>query len=333
MDRTGRQAESLFPSQSSVLDESLLLEWAISVYPIESEASCRFLTRGDADIYRVKASEANYYHKVYRPPDDLHRAESEARFVCRLGEAGVPVVRAVPRKDGAYASQVLAGEGRRPILLFEEAPRPLPKEPGTERMEALGRAVARLHELADTDDATYELPALDLETFEKELAPHIRRFTNEEGSSFVDAAIEWIRPQLSAIPRVPPGWGICHADLVLSNVREGTEGVTLFDFGSLARTYRGFDLAVIFWSLGRRHPEHRQAYWEAILTGYASIRPLPDRLEQRLPVFLTLRELTFLGGNAATLPLRLGTEPFESSFIPDGFARIRSILSEVGVLL
>ena len=67
------------------------------------------------------------------------------------------------------------------------------------------------------------------------------------------------------------------------------------------------------------------------MRGYASVRTLPAKLEERLPAFHALRELAFLGGNAATLPLRLGTEPFESSFMSDGFDRIRSILEEAGV--
>jgi Ser/Thr protein kinase RdoA (MazF antagonist) len=151
----------------------------------------------------------------------------------------------------------------------------------------------------------------------------------------MDAVVDWIRPQLSEIPREPPGWGICHADLVLSNVRAAAEsgGVSLFDFGSVSRTYRGYDLAVVHWSLGHRDPARRPERWAALLEGYASIRPLPDRLEDRLPTFLALRELAFLGGNAATLPLRLGTEPFESSFMHDGFDRIRSILAEAGAIL
>jgi len=320
--------ESVFPAQSSVLDESALQQRVVSKYEIGPVESCRFLERGDADIYRVKTRDANYYLKVYRPPNEVAHAESEARFVARLDGAGVPVVRAVRRTDGAYASMVLASEGPRPILLFEEAPPALPNEFSVELMTGLGATIACVHEVADTDDSTYEIPARDLETIEVERTPHIRRFAREEDSEFMASAIEWIRPQLAEIPREAPEWGICHTDLVMSNVRTGTDRLTLFDFGSIARTYRGYELAVAYWSLGHRYRDQREELWEALLRGYASVRTLPAKLEERLPAFHALRELAFLGGNAATLPLRLGTEPFESSFMRDGFNRIRSILEE-----
>ena len=326
----GGQEETVFPAQSSVLDESALLEHVVREYQIGAAKSCRFLERGDADIYRVKTRGADYYLKVFRPPRSEVHAESEARFVARLAEVGVPVVCAVRRSDGAYASEVFASEGTRPILLFEEAPPPLPKELPVESMAGLGATIARVHEVADTDDSTYEIPARDLKTIEVERALHIREFASEEDSTFMAEVIEWIRPQLAAIPRETPEWGICHADLVMSNVRMGTDGLVLFDFGSIARTYRGFDLSVVYWSLGHRYLDQREELWEAFLKGYESVRSLPDRLAERLPALHALRELAFLGGNAATLPLRLGTEPFESDFMSDGFDRMRSILRQAG---
>jgi Ser/Thr protein kinase RdoA (MazF antagonist) len=326
----GQDVNAVFPAQSSVLDESALRSRVVDEYAIGPVRSCHFLSRGDADIYRVTTAEASYYLKVYRPPEERARVESEALFVSHLAERGLSVVPAVRRKDGSFASLVVASEGSRPILLFEEAPPALPREPSPEQMECLGKAVARLHDVADADASLYDLPSFDLEAVETERVPHILRFATEEDSALMQAAIRWIRPQLAEIPRRAPEWGICHGDLVLSNVREGADGVSLFDFGSVARTYRGFDLAVIYWSLGRREREKQDARWQALLRGYESIRPRPEELEARLPAFLALRELAFLGGSAATLPLRLGTEPFESTFIHDGFDRIRAVLAAVG---
>ena len=113
---------------------------------------------------------------------------------------------------------------------------------------------------------------------------------------------------------------------MLSNARGDDHGVWLFDFGNLAHTYRGFDLSIIHWSLGHRDRERRDGLWAAFLNGYTTIRPLPAKLAERLPAFLAMRELVFLGGNAESLPLRLGTAPFESTFMHDGFSRIRRIL-------
>jgi len=310
-----------------VLGEAALLRRVVSAYGFGSEASCRFLSRGAADIYRVTAEGTRSYLKVFRPPETKAHAEAGARLVARLAEAGIPVVRAIPRSDGAYASEVRASEGRRPILLFEEAPPPLPEVLDPTLMQEFGTVVAHVHERIDADGTAYDLPAIDLDAILAEKIPSIERFVDQADLEYLNAVVNRIRPQLAGIPREAPEWGVCHADLVLSNVR-GPQGVTLFDFGDAATTYRGLELAVVFWSLGHRYLDQRDALWSAFLDGYQTVRALPDELEARLPAFLALREISFLGGNAATLPLRLGTEPFESDFMRNGFDRIRSYLGQ-----
>jgi len=297
-------------------------------YAIAPAKSCRFFDRGDSDIYRVETEQHLYYLKVYRPPNTQEQAESEARFVHRLAEANLPVVRPIPRHDGVYASVAYAGEGARPILLFEEAPPPLPRTPSEDQISALGSLVTRVHEIADSEPTPNGISSFDLETLVKERIPAIRTFaTTEEDAAFLDNVLAIIRPTIEAIPRTAPEWGLCHADLVLSNARGDAQGVWLFDFGNLACTYRGFDLSIVYWSLGHRDREKRDDLWAAFLGGYTAIRPLPAKLRERLPAYLAMRELALLGGNAESLPLRLGTAPFESTFMHDGFSRIRRILS------
>ena len=118
----------LFPVQSSVLDEEGLLSGVVKDYCVSDAISCRFLSRGDSDIYRVITSTRNYYLKIYRPPKSLESAEAEASFVWALSKSDVKVVKPVPRKDGQYAFQVNAPEGIRPMLMYEEAPPQPPKE-------------------------------------------------------------------------------------------------------------------------------------------------------------------------------------------------------------
>jgi Ser/Thr protein kinase RdoA (MazF antagonist) len=118
------------------------------------------------------------------------------------------------------------------------------------------------------------------------------------------------------MPRNSPEFGLCHADLVMSNIRRTDDGtITLFDFGNAMVTWRAFEFATIYWSMGHRNKEDRGLLWESFLQGYQSIRSLPEALTETLPAMLVLRQIGFLGGNCATLPLRLGTEPLESGFI------------------
>jgi Ser/Thr protein kinase RdoA (MazF antagonist) len=119
----------------------------------------------------------------------------------------------------------------------------------------------------------------------------------------------------------------------MSNVRLTAEGtITLFDFGNAVRTWRAYDLAVIYWSLGNRNRDCRDHLWESFLEGYAAIRPLPEALSARLAEMLILRQISFLGGNCATLPLRLGTAPFESDFLENGMKQLKTLVENSGIL-
>jgi len=91
-------------------------------------------------------------------------------------------------------------------------------------------------------------------------------------------------------------------------------------------------LAIVYWSLGNRYRDDKNHLWEAFLQGYQCIRPLPEALSERLAIMLILRQIGFLGGNCATLPLRLGTEPFESDFIDNGIKRLKTLVEESGIL-
>jgi len=94
------------------------------------------------------------------------------------------------------------------------------------------------------------------------------------------------------------------------------------------KTWRASELANIYWSLGNRYKNSRNTLWNAFLQGYLSIRPLPADFSEQLKIMLVLRQISYLGGNCATLPLRLGTEPFESDFLKTGMIRLRKLVEK-----
>ena len=328
-----RSDGTAFPVQSSVLDEEALLSRVVKDYGIPAPDSCRFLTRGDADIYRVKTATSHFYLKVYRPPQSLELTEAEASFVSALSASGVPVVKPVPRKEGRFAFQVSAPEGTRPMLLFEEAPPPLPSQLDEALLTQIGGKVALVHAAADEFDTDFGVSAMESDAFLKQRVYYTSRFLSEQDAAYLCDVSKSLGLILRQLPRNAPDFGLCHADLVMSNLRLTTEGtVTLFDFSNSLKTWRVSELAIVYWSLGNRHRDGRDNLWKAFLHGYESIRPLPEALSERLTVMLILRQIGFLGGNCATLPLQLGTEPFESDFIEKGMKRLRTLVAESEVL-
>jgi Ser/Thr protein kinase RdoA (MazF antagonist) len=322
-----------FPVQSSVLDEEVLLSRVVKDYCIPTPDSCRFLTRGDADIYRVKSATGNFYLKVYRPPQSLQQTEAEALFVTALSASGIPVIKPVSRQDGRFAFQVSAPEGTRPMLLFEEAPPPLPAQLDESLLKRIGELVAQVHIAADKLDKDFGVAAMESDKYLEERVYYTSHFLTEQDSDYLEDVSKKLGRFLRQLPCKPPEFGLCHADLVLSNLRLTAEGtIAVFDFGNTMRTWRAFDLAIVYWSLGNRYRDCRDGLWKAFLQGYESIRVLPEDLSELLAVMLILRQIGFLGGNCATLPLRLGTQPLESGFIEEGMKTLRKLVKDSSIL-
>jgi Ser/Thr protein kinase RdoA (MazF antagonist) len=325
--------EGLFPVQSSVLDEEELLSEVVKDYCVLDPVSCRFLSRGDSDIYRVKTSTRNYYLKIYRPPKSLESAEAEALFVTALSASGMEVVKPVQRRDGQYAHQVSAPEGIRPMLLYEEAPPPLPQELEVGLLSQIGKKVALVHDIADKMGETLDIPEIDLEGLLQGRAFFTNQFLSDEESKYLEEVSTQLKNFLQKQSRASPEFGLCHADLVMSNIRLTREGkVIFFDFGNTLRIWRAYELAIVYWSLKNRTKDNGEKLWEAFLKGYQSNRPLPKLIPENINEFLVLRQIGFLSGNCATLPLRLGTEPFESGFIENEMKRLQQLVEKSGIL-
>lgn len=329
----GRAANrSSFPAQSSVLDEDALLERVVPDYEVAGPVQCTFFARGDSDVYKVHTEGPVYYLKAYRPPRQKSRAEAEAQFVSDLAGNGIRVVTPVRRRDGAYASQVSASEGLRPILLFTEAPPDGAKPLRKQDVGELGKAVATLHTVADRLDREYELPILDVTQVVEQIAPYSLRYMQGSERKELEGLLVRLDGWLKGLPRQKPDFGLCHADLVLSNIRRDTAGhYVFFDFGNAGFTWRGLDFAVLHESFARNGPtECSGTTWRTFLDGYVKVRPLPERLEQTLVGFRLLRELAWLFSAMAACPLRMGTETFNDQWVHNQMGAVRGMAAELG---
>ena len=95
--------------------------------------------------------------------------------------------------------------------------------------------------------------------------------------------------------------------------------------GRAGRAWRSYELAVLYSTLQRSLGDSFTPQWDVLLRGYSSIRPLPTDLKTSLPRMLLVRIISWVGGNAATLPLRLGTQPFEQDVMAKAVARARKL--------
>jgi len=320
-----------FPAQSSVLDEVALLERIAVEYDIPVPRACVFFARGDSDVYKVHTDGPTYYMKIYRPPHPLAWAESEARLVVDLAADGVPVSRAVRRRDGGFATEITASEGRRPLVVFEEAPDGRLDSGEEGLFRRFGRAVGDLHDTMDRLSGSYDLQVLDWDWPARVLLPSGRRLIGEDDYEFLIGLCERMRSFFERFARELPDFGLCHCDLVPVNVRCADGGALwFFDFGNAAFTWRARELAVIQATLPcERTPESRAKAWEAFLDGYGQVRALPLGTEKHLPAFALLQRVTWIARAMACCPLRMGTENFHPDWVRTLMPGVRELANRV----
>ncbi len=321
---------TVFPAQSSVLDEEVLLQRVDSEYDITEALGCTFHYRGDSDVYHVNTAGPTYYLKIYRPPVSIDQAEAEALFVADLALHGASVVPAVYRNDGSYASEVIAPEGSRAALLFEE----VPVTSFTVSEEAscqLGVAVAQLHTAGDLIDTDY--PVL---REEHDYLPFARRLAYKEDYAELQDLRRKLKRRLSEllVGRDEQDMGWCHDDLVPSNIRRRSDGtVVFFDFGNARFISRGFELSQVRRILRIKDDLDRsKMLWRTFLDAYAEVRPVPDGMTGNdiLLIRDAPQEIGWISGAMASCPLRMGTERFNPEWVREHLVQIRT--SVAGIL-
>ncbi|MFD2881718.1 phosphotransferase [Paenibacillus rhizoplanae] len=90
-------------------------------------------------------------------------------------------------------------------------------------------------------------------------------------------------------------WGICHGDLHGNNnaFQEG-DTFTHYDFEWAAQGWRAYDLAQV--RHRKRLPqEKKEPLWQALMSGYRSVRELSEQDESAIDLFMIARRLWVMG--------------------------------------
>lgn len=99
--------------------------------------------------------------------------------------------------------------------------------------------------------------------------------------------------ELASIGKASQSYGLIHADFVPENLLKRGDQLMLIDFDDAGFGWHMFELATaLYFHLDAPYyPSIR----DALIAGYRSQRPLADEEWERLPLFLLLRSLTYLG--------------------------------------
>ncbi|AIE73412.2 MULTISPECIES: phosphotransferase [unclassified Synechocystis] len=266
-----------FPSVYSTLAPHALTNLVFKHYDIEVPKGCRFWHRGLSDVYLVETLADDY---ILRISHQHWRTESEIQFELDLlnflADRDVPVAAPLRHRDGGYALEINAPEGKRYASLFPYAPGgvaigDLNKTQGF----LLGEMLAQLHQTAQRFKPSAHRPPLTLSYLLDDSLHVIAPFLHhrlEEWRCLIDISMA-IKTQLKTIPTHVPYWTICWGDPHSGNVHFTAEDqMMLFDFDQCGMGWRAFDIAK-FLQVSMQSGLGRNIR-DAFLSGYNSIAPL-----------------------------------------------------------
>lgn len=281
--------------------------------------------------------------RLHRPGyHDLQALQSELVWMQALYRAGLPVPEPIETESGELLVRVpCEGEGEDqfadlltwlPGTPLGETGKPLAWSPReqVDLFRKVGQTVARLHDQSDRWKAPkdFQRPHWNRGGLLGE-TPVWGRFwdcpllsaSEREGLS---ALRERLAKAMAALEKRRHDYGLIHADLVRENILVSDGEVSFIDFDDAGHGYRMFDLATAL--LKNRSEPLFPALKDALIEGYRSVRPLSDAEVATLPLFLTLRSLTYIGWIASRTEMpgaevrlaRYYRDTMELAAAPDG---------------
>lgn len=278
---------------------SRVVEKALTLWGMEG-AEWRLIAERENRVFRVDHAGRAYALRLHRP-GYCSEAElrSELHWMAAADAGGLGVPAPVAAADGAVL-HMIDGVAVDVLEWLNGAPVgktgvPLDSDDRLGLFRAIGREMARLHEISDawTLPEGFTRRRWDRDGLLGE-APVWDRFWDNPTLGAEDRALflrfrETASVDLAALEG-SLDYGLIHADLVRENVMLDEGRVQLIDFDDSGFGFRLFDIAT---TLLRNRPEpDYEALKAALLDGYLSVRSLDLAA---LDLFVALRATTYVG--------------------------------------
>lgn len=264
-------------------------------------------------VFRVVRGTGNFAGlRLHRPGYHNENAlRSEMEWLQALFREGLPVPEPIETSNGALLVALPTDEGEEvqyadlltwlPGVPLGQTGTPLdwPNDQARDLFQQVGATAARLHLASDRwkPPRRFHRPEWNRQGLVGD-SPVWGRFWDCPLLSQADRErLSALRAHLDRVLRVIEtqghDYGLIHADLVRENILVHEGRVSFIDFDDAGYGYRMFELATAL--LKNRSEPDFPALRENLVEGYRNIRPIAERELATLPLFMTLRALTYVG--------------------------------------
>ncbi|HSH79081.1 MAG TPA: phosphotransferase [Herpetosiphonaceae bacterium] len=275
-----------------VLAQRLAIDYGLQ------DARCQLITATLRDVYHVISRMGHHILIVYRHDQQtLDEIAAEWQLVDYLARQQVPVVPAIPARNGNPILTFQAPEGRRYGVVTDFiAGRHLRQRPSPDAARCYGQIIATIHVLADRMPTPFTRSGREVGAILAQSIAAIQTVVLDRPAdvAYLAACATELQRTLSGLPQQSPKYGIIHGDVIRTNALVADDGtVSVIDFELCGLGWRVYDVASYLLTIRGDPQEDRLA--DAFLAGYTSTRPLMPQEYARLPLFEAIRAIFEIG--------------------------------------
>jgi len=283
-------------------------------YELRASVHCKFYVLGLHDNYLIECGGRKYILRIYR--NDWRSPEEalfELELLSYLNDRSAPVAGPVPTITRELALRIESPEGERMAALFYYAEGHAPADAITiDECTMLGRAVANVHDLAETFETTHTRHALDVPYLLDESIAAIEPFIDPDGLAFLGERQKELHALLPGLRKEAGVYGICTGDINPRNFHiSHDKHITLFDFDQCGYGFRAFEIGKFSSSIHSHKLKH--ALVGAFMDGYQQVRPISEAEYNVIPYFEMVSVIWVMAINAKNAN-RIGYKFLDKAF-------------------
>lgn len=290
-----------------------------------SDGNTRLISHRENAVFAIRLNDGTPAAlRLHRPGyNSVNEVWSELWWTNALATTGFPVPKPVATGTGDLLVELENNQIATVIAWVDGAPIGYSGQPlagsaadQVKRFISVGKLLAELHNASDalTLPAKFSRRRWD-QTGLLGDTPLWDRFWAHPGldcetRDIINVARANARADLTAYNKCNPRMGLIHADALRENIFATAQGLTLIDFDDSGFGYTMFELAVAV-SQSVDDPNYTELY-QAVIEGYAGVRPLTQDDISRMRLFAMLRGFASVGWIMSRLPDK---DPNHAKFI------------------